>query len=144
MASGGQGRPLRMSAIYVALAAAQCWADGTLYRRGKAERGPRLSEMDHRVIHWRVLVGEPVAHVLFGEPVSTSPGHALADDDARPRPEPGQQDAKPRHRQRHAPGGGPEARPRHVDEDGAAAAGDPRPGVVVELDDEVVELVSPP
>ena len=72
-----------MSAIYVALAAAQCWADGTLYRRGKAERGPRLSEMDHRVIHWRVLVGEPVAHVFFGEPVSTpgsSPGAGFRRD----------------------------------------------------------------
>src|SRR6266851_8190156 len=53
----------------------------------------------------------PLARVLVGEPVPTSPGDALADDDARPRPEPRQQEAKPWHRQRHAPGGGPKARP---------------------------------
>ena len=45
---------------------------------------------------------------------------------------------------RHAAGGRRKARPGHVHEHGAAAAGDPRPGVVVELDDEIVETVGAP
>ena len=46
--------------------------------------------------------------------------------------------------QRDAAGGRREARPGHMEEDGAAAAGHPRPGVVVDLDDDVVEAVVAP
>ena len=46
--------------------------------------------------------------------------------------------------ERDAARGRREARPRHMDEHRAAAAGDARPGVVVELDDEVVEMVGAP
>jgi hypothetical protein len=43
--------------------------------------------------------------------------------------------------QRHASRGWGEARPGHVHEHRAAAARDPRPGVVVQLDDEIVEMI---
>ncbi len=45
---------------------------------------------------------------------------------------------------RDAAGGRREARPRHVDEYGAAAAGHARTGIVVDLDENVVEPVVPP
>ena len=43
--------------------------------------------------------------------------------------------------ERHASGGRGEARPGHVHEHGAAASGDPRPGVVIQFDDKIVEMI---
>jgi hypothetical protein len=66
---------------------------------------------------------------------------ALFDHDARMRPDPGEQPAQCVKLQGDAAGGRRKARAGGVDEHGAAAAGDPRPGIVVELDDEIVERV---
>src|ERR1051325_10901828 len=65
----------------------------------------------------------------------------LADHDPRPGAESGDQPAQRVGFQRNASGGRRKAWPRHMDEHGAAPAGDPGPGVVVELDNEVVEGV---
>ena len=64
-----------------------------------------------------------------------------ADHDAGVRAGAGEQPAQRVGLQRHASGGRREARPGDMHEHGAAAAGDTRPGVVVELDDEVVETI---
>jgi len=45
--------------------------------------------------------------------------------------------------ERHAAGGRRQTRPGDMDEDGAAQPGHPRPGVVVDLDDQVVEAIPP-
>ena len=51
--------------------------------------------------------------------------------------------AEPRHRARHSPRSGRDW-PRHMDEHRTAPAGDARPGVVVDLDDEIVQPVATP
>lgn len=43
-----------------------------------------------------------------------------------------------------AAGGGGKARPCHMDKDGAAPAGHPRPHVVIDLDNDIVEAIFPP
>jgi hypothetical protein len=55
-----------------------------------------------------------------------------------------QQAAKVPGVQGHTAGGGTEARARDVDENRAAAAGNARPGIMIELDNEVVEMIRPP
>jgi len=47
-------------------------------------------------------------------------------------------------RQRNAAGRGCETRPGYMDKNGAAPAGDPWPGVVVQLDHKIVEVIGPP
>ena len=49
-----------------------------------------------------------------------------------------------RHAQGHASRRWRALRPRDMHEDGAAAAGHSRAGIVVDLDDEVVEMIVPP
>ncbi len=61
--------------------------------------------------------------------------------DSRIRADPAHQTAEHGCRHGDAAGGGAEIWPRHVNEHGAAAAGDARPGVMVDLDDDVVERV---
>ena len=61
--------------------------------------------------------------------------------DSRVRADPAYQASQHGCRHRDAAGGGTEIGPGHVNEHGAAAAGDARPGVVVDLDDDVVERV---
>ena len=56
---------------------------------------------------------------------------------------PGQQSQLAR-LQSHAARGGAEAWPRHMDEDGAASAGHPRPRIVIDLDNDIVQTVFPP
>ena len=43
--------------------------------------------------------------------------------------------------QRDATGGRRELRPGDMNEHGAATAGNPRPGIVIQLDDEVVQTI---
>ncbi len=62
--------------------------------------------------------------------------------DSRVWSEPSQQALQGGRGHGDAAGGRGEARPRHMNEHGAAAAGDPGPRVVVDLDDEVVERIA--
>ena len=64
--------------------------------------------------------------------------------DLRSRPQAPQQIPERIGRERDAAGGRRPVRPRHMHEHCAAAAGDPRPDVVIHLDDEVVEAIVPP
>src|SRR5690349_13893738 len=68
----------------------------------------------------------------------------LLDDDPRPRPDPFQQPAQAWRLQRDAAGGWLKPLARHVNEDRAAAAGNARTGVMVKLDDQVIEAIVPP
>ncbi len=60
------------------------------------------------------------------------------------RPDPRDQSAQARLGERHAAGGRPQTRPCHVNENGAAATPDPRAGIMVQLDQEIVEMVITP
>jgi hypothetical protein len=54
-----------------------------------------------------------------------------------------EQEAQTARGQCHAAGGRQKARPRHVKENRAAAARDTGPGVVIDLNDEIVKMISP-
>ena len=73
-----------------------------------------------------------------------SPLRRSADDNARARSDSREQPGQCRVLERDAARGWREPWPRDVDEDRAAAAGDARPAVVVDFNDEVVERVLPP
>src|SRR5882757_5936342 len=66
------------------------------------------------------------------------------DLDPGPAAQPRQQPTKVARGHSHATLGGRPIRPRHMEEDSAASAGDARAGVVVDLDDEIVKVVLPP
>src|SRR3954451_18234057 len=68
----------------------------------------------------------------------------LLNQDSGLRPDPFQQPPQPRRREGDAAGGRPKTGPGHVDENRAAASGDPRPGIVVDLHDIIVEAVVAP
>jgi hypothetical protein len=74
----------------------------------------------------------------------TLPLPAVADHDPRFGPDPRQQPPEALRFQRNTTGRRAEARPRHVNEYSASPSGHPRSGVVVELDNQVIEMISPP
>ena len=64
--------------------------------------------------------------------------------DSRLRPKPARQHLKIARPKRDATGGRRETRARDVDKDCAASTGNTWPGVVIDLDDDVIEAVGPP
>lgn len=83
-----------------------------------------------------------VKHSLIRTAVSES--NSSFDDDFRAGSQAGQQPDERRSRERDAARGWREAASRDMNEDSAAASGYARPGVVIELDDKVVEMIVAP